>query len=306
MRVEGTRLADPKLSTRWLMVNRISWAFILALVLGTAAFSQVVPTKVQAPAPRLATPKADFDEPLHRQVIYPAVRVANTARPQFGTGVVIRSEKVSKETYLNVMLTCAHCVIPGDSYTADVVVYEKDGSTFKEWEKCPMVPYFNSKKYDISVCLFVTSRPLAVAEMDFDTKLMMGNEVMHVGCGAGEDPRFDKGQITGLKSKIRPHPTDVYRTNMMTIFGDSGGPAFYKNKVIGLMQAIKITRFHGEPFPVAGISYCIPIGTVKILDKEENNTLSFVYKVESELPRLPLVQLKYAPLDWEEIKQQGE
>jgi hypothetical protein len=288
------------------MITRILGATFLALALGSVTFSQALPKPVeQAPAPRAVV--RDFDEALHKNVIYPAVRVVNTKRPQFGTGVVIRSEAVPSNKkanqYVNVMLTCAHCVIPGQNYTADLAVYEADGTKFIEWEQNPLVVYHYSYKYDIAICVFVTNHPVHVATMDFETRLSMGNEILHVGCGAGEDPRFDKGQITGLKGRVRPHPNDVYRTNMMTVFGDSGGPAYYKNKLIGLMQAIKITRFQGEPFPVTGISFCIPIGTVKVLDNEQNNTLSFVYNSKSEVPKLPVVQLKYEPIDWEEITQ---
>lgn len=302
------------------MISRIFWACLLALAMGSTSLSQVVPKSVtlpKAPAPRQI--ERDFDAVFHKQVLYPTIRVCNKNRPQFGTGVVVRSakqevedpskkddKKVVTTVYVNTMLTCAHCVIPGQDYTADIATYEADGTTFKDWERNNLLVYHYAYDLDLAVCIFITSHPVDVAEMDFNTRLCIGNNVLHVGCGSGEDPRFDTGQITGLKGKVRPHPTDVYRTNMMTIFGDSGGPAFYKNKVIGLMQAIKITRFQGEPFPVPGISFCMPIGVVKVLDKRENNTLSFVYNFNSEVPKLPIVQLKYQPINWDEIVLEGE
>jgi len=258
------------------------------------------------PMPKVVSADRDFDEPLHRKCLYPTIRITSVDLTQRSSGVIVRSEKF-RDDYHNVVLTCAHCVANDEAtYNVDVALYEKDGTTFEKFVSYTAYIYAASPKLDLAVLLFKSRRPMPVAKMDFDRKLCIGNRVMHIGCGSGEDPRMDEGMITSLKGKVSGHPTDVYRTNMHTIFGDSGGPAFYKHKVIGLMQAIRVTRFQGFPTMLPNISMCIPIGTIKTWDAGENNTLRFIYNPQVKMPRLPYRVLDFAVIDWSQIEHDDE
>ncbi len=167
-----------------------------------------------------------------------------------------------------------------------------------------MYTYATSPKLDLAIVLFKTSYQMRTVDLDFDRHIKIGNKVSHIGCGLGDDPRYDVGYINSLKGKVSGHTTEVYRTSMHTVFGDSGGPAFYGYKVIGLMQAIKLYKFNGVVVMLTNISMCIPIGVFKTWDQEENNDLQFIYNPKAELPKLPYRELEYNAIDWDKIHEE--
>lgn len=70
---------------------------------------------------------------------------------------------------------------------------------------------------------------------------------MRIGHGLGQPARFDLGQITMLEETLC--------MNCTTVLGDSGGPMFRNNKLIGISQAISVA---GDS-PVFTIDWAIPI-----------------------------------------------
>lgn len=247
----------------------------------------------------------DFDEALHKKCLYPTIRISNEEITQKSSGFIIRSEKIGDD-YANVALTCCHCINDGDaSYYADIASYDK--STFNGFQRYPLVVYAQNAELDLAVVLFRTPKKQPAVEMDFDRKVYIGNKILHFGCGMGDEPRLEWGYVNSVKGKVGKHKTDVYRTSVPTIFGDSGGPTFYNNyKVIAINQAIKITSYRGFPQMLPGISMAIPIGAVKTWDGLENNTLRFLYNPKADLPRLPFAMLVYQPVDWEKIEHEEE
>jgi hypothetical protein len=249
----------------------------------------------------------DFDADLHNKCLYPTIRVTNTGITQKSSGFIVRSEKFGDD-YYNVALTCNHCINdPDENFFADIPVYEKDGTTFKKWDRYPLIVYAQNESLDVAILLFRTPTKQPTVELDFARKLCIGNEIFHFGCGMGEEPRLEIGRVTSLKGKVGRHPADVLRTSVFTVFGDSGGPTFYKNKVVGMTQAIKVTTFRGFPAMVNGISMVIPIGAFKTWDEQENQTLGFIHNPKAGLPRLPYAMLKWQTIDWEKIEhEEGE
>lgn len=245
----------------------------------------------------------DFDEDLHKKCLYPSIRVTNTAATQRGSCVIVRSDKVGS-SYHNVALTCRHCVDEMQNYDVNIPVYNQDGTTFENWKTYSAIVYASTPEFDMAVILFKTPHPVDVAEMDFKRKLCIGNSVSHIGCS--EEPRLEDGRITSLNYKLGGSGLHLYRTSMHTIPGDSGGPAFYNNKVVGLMQSIRVTRFQGAPVMLPHISMMVPIGAVKAWDEKENNTLRFIYNPKAKLPRLPFRDLEHAALEWGTIEHEGK
>lgn len=98
---------------------------------------------------------------------------------------------------------------------------------------------------------------MPVADINVKEKLYIGNKVMKIGCGLGEEMRIDYGCITSLDSKIMK---GRWRTSIFCVPGDSGGPVFHKNKVVGIVQAIRYmnTEEHVRT-PIPHISYIIPL-----------------------------------------------
>jgi len=276
------------------MSKLISVCLIL-VALSVAVIGAAFPSDAPAAAPPPKI-KRDFDEAFHKKCLYPTVRISTEAEGQKSTGFIVRSTKVG-DFYHNVVVTCQHCIRHKLLfYQVEIAVYEND-TDFVKWEAFRCHLYAWSEAHDLAVVLFKTPYPVAVAEMDFDRKMCIGNDVSHIGCGGGDQPRFDKGQVTSTRSKIRGHDQFVYRTNVFSIFGDSGGPAFYKHKVVGVMQAIRVGKFQIFPMPMPQISFYIPIGQLKVMDGEQNNSIRFLYTPRTGLPIRPYAELDFM-FDW--------
>lgn len=264
-------------------------------------------------APSYVCPSEVFsDEPnktLHNKCVYPSVIVKG--QDSFGTGVIVRSEKMSDEQYRNVVVSCAHCFQHRGFYRIGVPKFE-EWSTFKGYDYYKAYVYSIDKQKDLAVILFESKKPVHVAELDFESRLYIGSDLMHVGCGMGDEHRVDFGKVTSVRSKIPGSPiTDAIRTSVYSIPGDSGGPVFHKNKVIGITQAIrgKSDEVLGGPhrqrtnmyynITYSGISYCIPIARLKTWDEELNNALGFMYKSNQKVPVIPFFIMEWGEAEIE-------
>lgn len=228
--------------------------------------------------------------------LYPTVRISTLNTSQFGTGVIVRSDKVG-DAYHNVVITAGHCVQnPMAFYTADVADYE-DEDSFKEWTRHPLKVYATDPDLDLAVAVFRSYQPVSVATLGFGHKLKITDIVSHLGCGAGDQPRFDSGEITGKSSKVGEHSGFAYRTSIHCIPGDSGGAVFHNAEVIGFVQAIKVVRFQNVPQFLPKISFVIPVDRLKEWDAKENNRLAFLYNARAKLPAQPFHSLDFIN-DW--------
>lgn len=235
------------------------------------------------------------DKDLHNKCIYPTVMLIGT-NPHYagiGTGVIVKSTKRGKG-YINYVFTCAHVltktpaqiiesdedvkegedpippkVVPAKyEYVVKVAVYE-NWSLIKKIKTypCYVIHAETENSKDMALVTFQTDKKMPVVEIYLNPKLYIGNEVCHVGCGLGEPFRVDFGKITSLSNSVgRPivDTKNLYRTSIMTIMGDSGGPVYHENKLIGLTQMIRgMPAGQSGPFriniPVFNMSYVIPI-----------------------------------------------
>jgi len=222
------------------------------------------------------------DAILHEKCLYPTVKIENTKSYGGGSGVIVQSVKVSENEYFNVAITCAHVIEkePDENFKVLTIEYEN-------WSKFVKYISYSCKIYkidaprDLAVILFISDHKLPVADFGFNEKLFIGSKIFHFGCGLGEEPRLDRGEITSLRGKS-------YRTNMFLIFGDSGGPIFHDSKLIGFAQSIYCYQ-RVSPIP---ISFIIPIQEIKSWNNATNNALEFIYKSEKKLPQLPFMLLR--------------
>ena len=238
------------------------------------------------------------DKDLHNKCIYPTVMIEGV-NPRYcgaGTGVIIKSVKRGKG-YINYVFTCAHILVktpariiePDEEvkegeepippkimpakyeYVVKVGVYE-NWSLIKEIKTYPChVIHVEYGAKDIALVTFQTDKKMSIAEINVNPKLYIGNEVCRVGCGLKEPFRVDFGRITSLSSSVgRPisYTKNLYRTSIMTMPGDSGGPVYPltgedKYKLIGITQMIRSMQIHAGPFrarmPAFHMSYVIPI-----------------------------------------------
>jgi len=145
-------------------------------------------------------------------------------------------------------------------------------------------------KIDLALIAFESDQKLHTVDLGFEEKLFIGNEVVRVGGGLGDDLRVDFGKVTGVLVKL---PSDksksCLRTSVYTVPGDSGGPLFHNNKLVGVMFCIRGAKVNGHMYPVFGVSYAVPISDLKKLDESVNNTVSYAFDSSETLPVIPFV-----------------
>jgi S1-C subfamily serine protease len=207
---------------------------------------------------------------LHEKCIYPSVMVLNENIKGNGSGVIVKSHKVD-DGYENYVITCAH-VLSGDGKEQNfkmvvrIGIYENWSTLVGSKEYHCEVAAINKIK-DIAILKFKTENSVSVAEIYNNPKIYIGDDVIRVGCGLSEPFRVDYGKITAVDKSIGSMVKNSYRVSIPTIMGDSGGPVYHEDKVIGLMQSIHTVPLGPFRTQVSHMSYVIPIQ--RILELEE-------------------------------------
>jgi S1-C subfamily serine protease len=227
----------------------------------------------------------EVDKKLHTDCLYPTIYVGLANKGGYGSGVIVRSEKKDDSTYRNVFITCAHLVDSSDlDYEVKQFTYE-NWSQVKDVKSYPAAFVAYNRDLDIAIGVFESSEEMPTAQLDFEPKIFIGNEVYRIGCGLGDEPRLDYGKLTAFKRGPKPS----IRTSVMTVPGDSGSPLFHENKVIGIMVSIRSFR----NLPVFNISYAVPLERFKTWDSANNNNLSFPWDKTKKLPELQFHYLNF-------------
>lgn len=233
------------------------------------------------------------DKALHEKCIYPTVMMIgiNPHIGGLGTGVIIKSVK-NEEVFLdeetgettpkwdNYVMTVGHILtetpehmvrsedepptlVPAKyEYIVRVGVY-KNWSELYDAEDYPCKVLHDDDEKDIALVKFTSDHEMAVAEIEADPEIYIGNQVYRMGCGIGEGFRLDVGMLTSVSKSIdrmNPALRDTYRISAPTLPGDSGGPVFHEYKVFAL--AVAICGVRSGPIssaPVYHIVYCVPI-----------------------------------------------
>jgi V8-like Glu-specific endopeptidase len=227
---------------------------------------------------------AEPDQELHYKCIYPVIRIQNKSGNSFGSAFVVRSEKVGN-CYHNVAVTCQHVT---DGKTSIVIRTPEyvNWSTYVKNIESKGVVYFENVKEDLAVVLFKSDKALYCCDFNFDENLYIGNDVEKTGFGEHNIVRHDWGKITSVNISI--DSSEGYRFTCPTVPGDSGGPLFYKNQVVGIIKGVA-TFNSNQLFTNCGVA--VKAATIKRLS-EENPEISFLTS-DSKLPALPYMQLKF-------------
>lgn len=240
------------------------------------------------------------DKKLHEKCLYPTVHIHIPDSEIGGTGVIVKSVKKGNEWY-NAVITATHVLDTDINHTVyvKVPIYE-NWSTFVKYEKYVSIRYMGSTADDIAILLFISDKQMPVAELQFNSKLYIGNDVKRIGCGLFESPRLDYGKITSTYQKFPalPKSNGLIRCSIYSLPGDSGGPVFEENKVVGIMNAVRGKRIKPTlVMPYGGISYFTPVDKLKKFNEIVNNSVDFLWDEEAPMPVMPFVVMKLSSLE---------
>ena len=229
------------------------------------------------------------DEDLHLKCLYPTVNIIAKDNSVTGSGVIVKSVKMNENEYFNILLTAAHVVRGYEQYTVNVFEYE-DWSNLNKTKSYSLVFYAKDPYRDMAIGAFITSEKMPVASIDMQSKFYIGNEILHVGCGAADAPRIDYGKITSIFKNINDKKFSRFRTSVHTVPGDSGGPLFSnKYKLIGIAESLRVW----SNIPLFNVSFYTPITYLRDWSNEENGAFDFVWK-ESALPKMIFWELRFS------------
>jgi S1-C subfamily serine protease len=194
------------------------------------------------------------DQRLHLECIYPTVLI--TSQQNYGSGVIIDSRYCEdKQKWRNTVLSSAHVFTQGRKY--EVLV-----GCWANWSEFAHYWYFDCEigriDYDQDICTvqFLSDSKLLTAKVSKDCKLFIGNDVVKVGCGLGDEMRLDYGKVTAIESRRKGR----FRMSAMCVPGDSGGPVFHDYELVGITESVRYMATREKvSIPVPHIAYALPI-----------------------------------------------
>lgn len=225
------------------------------------------------------------DEKLHQLALYPTVMIVDEAEGASGTGFIVRSTKV-KDKYRNALITAYHVVETNGPFKAVWTKYKRWSDIDKE-VSFPIYVCNIKQEHDLAIAVFESDEELPVCKLDFDHQIFIDTKVCRVGFGMMDDARIDYGSITQPKT-VRPAAfAGTIRTNVYSVYGDSGGPLLHNYKVIGVCRAV---RNHKDQL-MNQQSYFTDIKELVEWDKEQDYSVSPLYTEDKPLPVLPYAKL---------------
>ena len=112
---------------------------------------------------------------------------------------------------------------------------------------------------DLSIIFFLSPNQMRCVDLNQKYKPKIRDALFAVGHALGEPARFAEGKLTGVLRSETTKQILSYRTSINIVFGDSGGPLFYENKVVGIANSMKNADYGDTKFPVYDISFYKPI-----------------------------------------------
>lgn len=226
---------------------------------------------------------------LKSKCIFPSICIYNQELGSIASGVVVRSDSWNN-FYYNVAVTCCHLLNEDDrlnplGYKVKIPIFKNSKIEYYNEYKC--IIYEKSEEYDLAIVIFLSNEKISCADMEFNPDINLNDKIMKIGYGLGDDLRIDNGNVTSISGKLNEHK-NLLRMNAFAIFGDSGGPVFYKNKLIAITTGIRSVG----PNCIFNISFASSINNLKAWNKEIDS-IEFVYNKKIKTPILPIYMLEF-------------
>lgn len=248
---------------------------------------------------------AEPDKKLHESSLYPTVKISyekrvcdcndckNKPGQAVASGFIVKSIPITDGklagSFLNCVVTAAHNV---ENVTTTISLHVgkyENWSTLVGFEKYEALVYAVNKRMDLAVLVFKSERRLPCCQLDLSESPFFGTQVFKIGYGLGDDIRIDFGNVTSVETKQPEKLRGFLRSNCYTIFGDSGGPLFYRDgyRVVGVTSSIR----GSENLFLNSQSYFTPVKWLKNWDEESKGFIGFIYKDEQKPPQTLIFQL---------------
>lgn len=224
---------------------------------------------------------------LEEKCISPCVKVISYSSKSLGSGVIVKSHLMKDKKYSNIALSCYH-VTNGKNILVEVCN-----------EKCNKyyaTAIFENEKHDFSIIQFFSNEKQKTAEIDLNSKLFIGDDLVSVGFGLSETPKVGWGKVT-TNSQAEESFKGNYFTNIPLVMGDSGGPIYRNNKLVALSQAIRVLKWQNNFVPVPSVSVVLPLMKITEINKEQNNKLDFILNPNASPPMFPHLILQMQEFD---------
>lgn len=222
---------------------------------------------------------------------YPTVLVVSDQKSS-GTGFIVKSLKYNDNLYLNIVFSCEH-ILTADSIEINSIEYQDKWYT-KNQTKNKAIELAKDKDDDISILAYLSNKKMNEVLLDWDHTPDLHENVFSIGFGLSEPARYAEGKITGISESIQK--LENYRTSIFIVPGDSGGPLFHKNKVIGIVQGIKKFDIEGKSYAANSISLFKSIKLFKKLLNQNKEKLDFIFDDKKTKPSIIIDYLEMSDL----------
>jgi len=259
------------------MIKLFGTFVILASLLTTSASCLPILDDVQS---KVIIP-TNLDKNKALSLIQSTVQVCSNR--SLGSGVILWTgiSKKDKRIRLTYVITNRHVVEDSKDAKINKFVYLKKRNTIGKKTYEASVVYV-SKKHDLALIEIQTAPdekfyPVRLATTKEWDKVTLYEAMYLVSCGLGDSPYITNGNLSSVNKK----ETKMTLT-ANTIFGSSGGGIYNKEgKLVGIVNAIRITHLNGFMHPLSHKALGIPLPAV--LDAFKDTKFKFIFEIKREV-----------------------
>lgn len=210
--------------------------------------------------------ESETDKKFLENCLKPTVLIESDNTLASGTGFIIKSIKNKDlDLFVNIIFSCDH-ILKSKMVIIKVSSFDNAG-IFEKYNKFQGMVLATDGENDLSTLLFLSIEPMPTVVLNPAYKPKIRDNLFAIGHGLGETSRYAEGKFTGvIKSEISNKIT-TYRTSVPIVFGDSGGPLFFEDKVVGIANSMRSAEYGQNKFPVYDISFYKPLSCMENMVK---------------------------------------